>query len=124
MIRKYLKVGDYFIILLLLISAVLLALINWRSEGGNRVIVYADGKKEAVLSLNQDQRYSVKGPLGLSIVEIRNGRVNMVSSPCPHQICVKMGKISKSNSMIVCVPNRIFIHIPGKNSDKLDAITQ
>jgi len=123
-IRKLLKIGDYLIVVLLLVLAVISGWTRFNHKTGTQAVVYSDGIKQAVLPLHLDRRIHVQGPLGLSVIEVSEGAVHMVSSPCPHQICVKMGRIMKSESIIVCVPNRIFIRIEGNDHNQLDAITQ
>jgi len=121
---KYVKPGDICIILFLMC----LSLITWRSfrkaAEGRTAIVYCDGNEAGVLDLNEEQQFNVRGPMGESRLQVTGGTIQMVSSPCPHQICVKTGKIFRSKSMIVCVPNRILVRISGNDTDSLDAITQ
>ncbi|MBN1782075.1 NusG domain II-containing protein [bacterium] len=91
---------------------------------GHTAHVFSDGREVVVIRLDQDRQIHVPGPLGESVLEVSNGTVRFLSSPCPHQICVRMGAISRSSGSIVCVPNRILVRIPGNSSDKLDGITQ
>ncbi|MFC1568854.1 NusG domain II-containing protein [bacterium] len=118
------KIGDYLIIALLLLLSIFTWIFGLTLKLGNTAIISSDGQQVATLSLKQDRQINISGPLGESKIKVTRGFIQMTSSPCPHQICVKMGKISKCNSMIVCVPNRILIRIPCNNSDHLDAITQ
>ena len=64
----------------------------------------------------------VHGPLGETIVEINDGTVRVLSSPCPMKICMKMGTRSHAGEIIVCVPNQVIIIIEG-HGKKLDGIT-
>ena len=121
--RQSLKTGDLVLVLVL----GLLTLVSWgllhQRGSGSRVLIYQDGKETADISLNSDRTVQVEGPLGISVIEVKNGKVRMLKSPCPQQICVHMGQISKPHSSIVCVPNRVMILIPADH-DSLDAITQ
>lgn len=123
-ITKTLKIGDYVIIVLILFFSVVSWVIGVNGKSGSSAIILTDGKEFVAFSLKQNQRINVPGPLGISVVEVKNGHVSMMSSPCPHQLCVRMGSISKKNAMIVCVPNRVLIKIPSYSSNELDAITQ
>jgi hypothetical protein len=121
-LRQSLKTGDCVLVILL----GLFTLVSWwvlhQRESGHHALIYEDGNQIADIALNTDQTIQVKGPLGISVIEVRNGKIRMAASPCPHQICVRMGQISKAHSSIVCVPNRIVIQIPA-DDDSLDAIT-
>lgn len=67
---------------------------------------------------------SVEGPIGVSIVEVYQGKVRLKEAPedDPEKICEKTGWISEPGPMIVCVPNQISIWIEGRNSD-LDGVS-
>jgi hypothetical protein len=121
-LRQSLKTGDCVLVILL----GLFTLVSWwvlhQRESGHHALIYEDGNQIADVALNTDQTIQVKGSLGISVIEVRNGKIRMAASPCPHQICVRMGQISKAHSSIVCVPNRIVIQIPA-DDDSLDAIT-
>lgn len=121
--RQSLKTGD----LVLVFALGVLTLVSWgllhQRESGSRVLIYQDGKETSDLSLNSNRTIQAKGPLGISVIQVRNGKVRMLTSPCPQQICVHMGWISKPHSSVVCVPNRVMIQIPADH-DSLDAITQ
>ncbi|MCG2711318.1 MAG: NusG domain II-containing protein [Candidatus Omnitrophica bacterium] len=44
-------------------------------------------------------------------VETKDGKVRIIESDCPGQICVHSGWIQYAGQSIVCVPNKIFIEI-------------
>ncbi|MBC7319851.1 NusG domain II-containing protein [bacterium] len=88
---------------------------------GDTVLIQVNGRDSLRLSISENKIVEVSGPLGVSIIEINNGKVRMLSSPCPDKLCVKEGYINKSGQVIVCVPNRIVIKIEGRAS--LDALT-
>lgn len=88
---------------------------------GDTVIIQVDGKIFSRFSLSENRTVKVPGPLGISIVEIKNDKVRMFSSPCPDKLCVREGYISKPGQMIVCVPNRVILKIEGRAN--LDALT-
>lgn len=59
------------------------------------------------------QHLRLRGPLGVTMAEIRNGRARVVSSPCPNQLCVRRGWTDGSGRPLVCAPNRVLITPPG-----------
>jgi hypothetical protein len=63
-----------------------------------------------------DGTIPVEGPLGTTIVEVSQGRVRVLSSPCPEHICMNTGWISKTGQLIVCMPNRIVVRLVKKPS--------
>ncbi len=82
------------------------------------VEVYKDNKIVYKDSLNKD--YVVN--LNTIVIEIKNKKVRVKSSNCPHQICVNTGWISKPYQQIVCIPNKIYVKIIAKNKKDFDSI--
>lgn len=62
----------------------------------------------------------VKGPLGISVIQVEGEQIRMLSSPCPDKLCVKQDWIAKPGEVVVCVPNEISVSLEG--DDGLDAI--
>jgi hypothetical protein len=77
-----------------------------------------------IYPLDAEATVRIPGPLGETVVEIEDGSVRVISSPCPEKICVKTGRISKPGQWIACLPNRVFISIQGRKSEQPDAISQ
>lgn len=63
--------------------------------------------------LAEDRTLQVKGPLGLTEVQIRGGAVWVEDSPCTNKVCIAMGHISSSGQYVACLPNRVFVRISG-----------
>ena len=65
------------------------ALIGWLGTGtvqGNWVVIEVDQKEVARLPLSKDQHTHVEGPLGITEVEIRDGRARPSPGVCGSQI--------------------------------------
>jgi hypothetical protein len=56
----------------------------------------------------------VPGPLGDTVVELRDGRARVVSSPCGNQFCVSAGAIGAHGQWIACLPNQVLVSVEGK----------
>jgi len=72
-------------------------------------------------SLTELKEFSVQGPLGSSVIQVRHGEARILSSPCPDKICVKMGWVKLPGQSAICMPNRILVHIVSEK-DNLDSI--
>lgn len=113
---------------LVLLAVVGLALVLLLGRGGDGVqgharIEGADGFSVTV-PLDSDATFEIPGPLGQTVAEIEGGSIRIVSSPCPHKMCVAMGAIDGANEMIVCVPNEVVVTIPGTERGTTDAVTR
>lgn len=76
---------------------------------GSLVKIYTDDKTSYILPLDKDRVVSVEGPLGVSVVEIKKGKVHMKESPCPRKICVHQGWTDRG--AITCLPNSVMIAV-------------
>ncbi len=92
-------------------------------QGGD-VIVEINGKKSYMFALDNDRTFTVPGPYGNTVIEIKNKKARVKEAHCPNRLCEKQGWVSKG--VIVCLPNRLVVSVGGKaaNSVKdVDAIT-
>jgi hypothetical protein len=93
---------------------------------GSLVKIYADDKTAYVLPLGEDQVVTVEGPLGSSVVEVKDGKVHMKDSPCPRKICVNQGWTDRG--AITCLPNNVMIIVHGDehglHDTEYDAVTR
>ena len=49
------------------------------------------------------------------IVKVEDGYICVSKSSCPHQDCVRMGRVNVSNRPIICVYNAVYIVIAGQS---------
>ena len=97
---------------------------NWGTgfSKGDWVVVTVNQKVTNRLPLDQDQTTYVKGPLGLTEIEVKNGRSRIVRSPCKNKVCIKSGYIRYADRLAACIPNRVVVRIVGKNHRGVDAV--
>ncbi|UCG38465.1 MAG: NusG domain II-containing protein [bacterium] len=88
---------------------------------GDRVLVQAGGKEWGV-PLLEDGRREVPGPLGPAVLVVESGSARLQNAPCPLKICERMGPIRRAGEVIVCLPNRIVVKVPGR--EVVDAVTR
>jgi hypothetical protein len=86
---------------------------------GKTVLIEVDNRPVYVLPVDKDRTVSVEGPLGKTVVEIRNHRVRVTESPCHNKLCIKQGWIE--SGAIICLPNRVVVTI-GNHEDESDKI--
>ena len=116
--------------LVFLLSMINLASLSFLTRMGKskQVIIQVDQKVTGIYDLHSPARVvMVQGPVGTSQVEIRGGKVRMLSSPCPNHTCQKAGWICCQGQVICCLPNKILIRISGGEEDPslhLDGVTQ
>lgn len=115
--------GDPLLILLLIVAAWMLTERAAGMSRGATAVVRVNGSPVLELDLNEEGHHSIHGPLGPTLIETGEGGVRVVSSPCPHKICVKMGKASHRGETILCVPNHVAIEVTGGSDSGVDGVT-
>jgi hypothetical protein len=82
----------------------------------NTVRVLIRGPSEQwIFPLDADETVSVKGPLGKTVVRIRENEVWVESSPCDNQTCVATGHVRLLGRWAACLPNNVFFIIEGSD---------
>ena len=95
-----------------------------RSQGTQAIVEAEDGSG-LILHLSEDGRWQVHGPLGETIIEVRDGCIRVEDSPCPHKLCVQMGCRNRRGDIIACIPNKVIIHVQGGGAGQaVDGITR
>lgn len=117
-----LLLGDYLVIALGLLLVVYLFKTLWHSEHAAKLQLRQGNQIVATLSLNQDRLIDVTGPLGVSKIEIKQGKVRFLSSPCANQYCVHQGWLHRAGQAAICLPNRVSLELLGtqKSYDSLN----
>ncbi len=78
------------------------------NDNGQWAFVYVNNLLSQKLSLNTPKLYTQ----GRMIIQVDAGKIRVLSSDCPEQICVHAGWISKKGQILVCAPNHVLIEIP------------
>jgi hypothetical protein len=74
------------------------------------------------INLKDEGAYTIDGYLGRAVLVIKDGEARLQSAPCPLKICEAMGPISRSGEVILCLPNRIYIRMNGR--EIVDAVSR
>ncbi len=106
------KKRDFILIgVILAIVAVLFVVFALMKEDGAYVVVRVDGDEVARYELSRNGEYSLNG--GTNILKIEDGKAFLTSASCPDHLCVKQGKIDKTNEVITCLPNKLTVTVYG-----------
>lgn len=88
----------------------------WGGSGpGEAVRISAGGQADITVPLTSNRRFTVHGPLGDSIIEVHDGRVRFLSSPCRGKQCVHTGWLAHAGDLAACLPNGIMVSITGRD---------
>ena len=106
------------IVVVLLVASSFLILLGQKT--GGKVVVSVNDKIVFVAPLNKDRHVELEGPLGVTVLEIKDGAARILSSPCTKKICIHMGEVRRSGDLLACVPNHLVINIEGNKNGKDD----
>lgn len=121
---KRLTPADRKLVVAVLVSGLVLWTVFWSPrEPGRRVVVKVLGQVVKTVELDENQIIRVTGQRGVSIIQVKDNRVRFLESACPHQFCVHQGAIRHGGDIVVCIPNRVVVHILKQNKHSFDVIT-
>ncbi len=92
------------------------------AKPGDWVVIEVDKNERARHSLRQEKTVRVEGPLGVTEVEIREGKARILRSPCSGKLCIKSGFIQYADRLAACLPNRVVVRIEGGGHRGVDAV--
>lgn len=111
-----LKTGDYVVTVLCASAVCLLFAWLWRGGEADRVIIRANGEIVTVLPLRLNRSLQITGPLGQTLIEIRQGQARIASDPSPRQYCVRQGWLHQAGQVALCLPNRVSIEMSSRTA--------
>lgn len=108
--------GDVLVIIIAFAIVLSVFTTLWRNDGyGAEAVVLIDGQRWARLNLFQNQDIKVPGQLGVSLLQVRDGQVRFMDSPCSNKICIHTGWIRQGGETATCLPNRVSLQVLGSN---------
>lgn len=96
---------------------------NVLASEGSLVMVEIGGNVVYKGEVSENRKVTVTGKFGDVRIQIREGRVGVVSADCPNKVCVRTGWRSLAGESIICVPNRVLVKILGDRSNVVRGVT-
>ncbi len=114
--------GDKILIVVMILINGFLFLKTGLGTAGDWVVIEMNQREVSRHRLSENRVIPVKGELGITEVEIANGKARIRHSPCKNKICIKAGDIQYADRLIACIPNRIVVRVIGEKQRGVDAI--
>lgn len=105
--------GDWLVLLGGIALTVWLAMHVWFGGAPDMAVIRSGGKIFRKLPLTHDVELQVPGPLGASIIRIRNRQARVLADPSPRQYCVKQGWLKQAGEIAICLPNQVSLELTG-----------
>lgn len=87
--------------------------------------IYQDGQLLESISLEQVQEsytIEIKGDSGYTnLIEVQPGKIGIIRADCPDRLCVRQGFLETPAIPIVCLPNKLVIHLRPESGAKADS---
>lgn len=93
----------------------------WSNTKGAEAAILVDGVETQRWPLTQDRRIDITGRMGVSQLEIKDGKVRFLASPCSGKQCVHAGRLHRSGEFAACLPNGVSVYVVG-SATEFDAI--
>ena len=114
------KKGDYILGgIILAIGIVAMIYISSNKVEGNRVIVTVNNQEYKELPLNKDATLEIKGDYGINLLQIKDGKADIVEATCKDGVCVHSRAISNQDETIICLPNKVIVKVVGDSNQDI-----
>ena len=87
---------------------------HWPSGAASEARIYLEGERALTLALSEDGHHRLNGPLGETLLEIRDGRIRFLEAPCNERICLRRGWLRHNGESASCIPNRVHVQLAGR----------
>jgi len=101
--------------------AVLFSYLGSSATSDRFVNVKVAGEDRYIVDLHEEKTLILAGELGDSQLQIQQGKIRFIHSPCNTQYCVRSGWLNQTMGLIACLPNKISVHF-SEPSNLYDAI--
>lgn len=105
--------GDWLVIGLSLGLVILSFLTLWSHQTATTLRIRTGDSVFGEFSLMQTKSLKIRGKIGLSTIDIQQGKVRFKQSPCNSQYCVHQGWLMHAGQVAICIPNQVSIELIG-----------
>lgn len=103
-------------IIIILFSLAIIMFLAWQVYGSRstspQLLIQTEGSS-FIYPLDEERVIEVEGPIGITIIEVKEGRARFLDSPCPDKLCVAGGWLEHQGEWNACLPNMVFAAIEG-----------
>lgn len=120
---KRLRWGDFLALIIAAAVVFFLAAGAYGDAGGAPMVLLESDEGSWIYPLDEDRVVPVHGLHGDTVVEIHEGMVDVIDSPCRDKICVFAQPLTTPGDWTACLPNNVFIQIQGDGKGEFDDIS-
>ncbi len=120
-VNKLFKPGDFLTLGVVVFFIAWLCVALWKQGAGGALVVRSKGAVISELSLLRNRTLAIDGPLGTTVVEVKNQRARIARDPSPKQYCVRQGWLQHAGEIALCLPNQVSIEIDA-SQNRVDSL--
>ena len=96
-----------------------------KAINANNAVAIVTYRDREVLRINMSENglYKLQGDEGPMVIEVDQGAIRVKEEVSPLNYCSLQGWVSKTNTPIVCLPNRVIIELENMNDISDEDIT-
>ncbi len=117
------KPFDILIIVLLCVVLVAISIMVYSGDEGLAMVEIKTAETRHLYPLDEDRQLTVSGPLGDTVIEIKNRQVRILASPCRGKLCIQKGALENNGDWSACLPNRVYVTIEKNAEEGLDGLS-
>lgn len=108
-------------VLVVLVLAGALAFFGWLNRRDAHEVVAllmyesAEGSQEMLIPLDEDKTYDVETCFDTVHLQVKDGAISFVHSPCPDHVCEGFGWLKSKGAFASCIPNQAFLMLDEKS---------
>ncbi len=88
----------------------------WQTSTANYATIKSPQQDAFIIDLNVAKTHQVQGELGMSLLEVKNGKIRFTNSPCKNKICIQSGWHQHGGAVTACLPNRISVKLSSRDT--------
>lgn len=119
---KFLRKGDFIIIAVVAVSALVFWLLNgyFFREKGVYAEIYHNLKlvRRIELSTAPEGKFSIPGASNVIFQIYDDKSIAFIESDCPDKVCIRSGRLRLAGQFAACLPNRIMLKIVSEEKDR------
>jgi hypothetical protein len=108
---KETRINVIFAVILLAVAGVFFFMNSKREAGGVARLTYGDDSTVLDIPLNQDKEYDIDTGYYTIHLQVKDGKIAFVDSPCPDHKCEGFGWLSQEDDWAACLPARASITV-------------
>ncbi|MBI1423536.1 MAG: hypothetical protein GC149_08735 [Gammaproteobacteria bacterium] len=114
--------ADRIVIVFSLILLPLVYLYTWQPETRATEARITDADSHSrIIRLDHDQTLHIHGKLGDSVLQVHDGKIRFIQSPCATKFCIHSGWLKFDGDVMACLPNGVYVEVFG-GEKKFDSI--